>query len=68
MVTRRLESKVFPLNSPGRTACAAGDAYLDAVAARLKPPAAGDAGRLTQLAINEVNEEVLRHEVFRQRI
>ena len=56
-----IESKVFAERRALR-----GDAYLDAVAARLKyqPQAML---KTTPLATNEVNEEVPRHEVFRQR-
>lgn len=61
-----IESKVFPEFTRAERRALRGDAYLDAVAARLKyqPQAML---KTTPLATNEVNEEVPRHEVFRQR-
>lgn len=61
-----IESKMFPKFTRAERRQMKGDAYLDAVADRLKyqPQAMV---KTTPSATNEINEEVPRHELFRQR-
>ncbi len=61
-----IESKVFPEFTRAERRALRGDAYLDTIAQRLKYQPQ-EMGKNTPLATNEVNEEVPRHEQFRQK-